>query len=215
MSLFVTFEGPEGSGKSTQIARLAARLEQVGVAYRLTREPGGTPLGTRIRSVVLLEAELEISPLSEFLLYSASRAQLVQDVIRPALSQGQVVICDRYADSSAAYQGAGRGLDPRFIADVTWAATGGLRPHITVLLDLDPALGLRRAAQRGQPDRLERADLAFHQRVRQGFLNIAAAESERFVVLDAKRPPDELEAEIWVAIGSTLAAMGKLEGAAY
>lgn len=215
MSLFVTFEGPEGSGKSTQIERLSARLERAGVVYQLTREPGGTPLGTRIRQVVLLEAELEVSPLAEFLLYSASRAQLVQDVIRPALLSGEVVICDRYADSSAAYQGAGRGLDPRFVADVTWAATGGLRPHITVLLDLDPALGLRRAAARGQPDRLERADLAFHVRVRQGFLDIAAAEPERFVVLDAERTPDELEADIWVAIGSTLSAMGKLEGAAY
>jgi dTMP kinase len=215
MSLFVTFEGPEGSGKSTQIARLAARLERAGVAHELTREPGGTPLGSRVRQVVLLEAELEVSPLSEFLLYSASRAQLVQDVIRPALSMDKVVVCDRYADSSAAYQGAGRGLDPRFIADVTWATTGGLRPHITVLLDLDPALGLRRAAQRGQPDRLERADLAFHNRVREGFRDIAAAEPERFVVLDGTRTPDELEAEVWVAIGSTLAAMGKLEGAAY
>ena len=213
--VFISFEGIDGAGKSTHIKPLADALRDQGRTVTLTREPGGTPLGSRIRQVVLLEAELEVSALSEFLLYSASRAQLVQDVIRPALSRGEVVMCDRYADSSAAYQGAGRGLDPRFIADVTWAATGGLQPHITVLLDLDPALGLLRAAQRGQPDRLERADLAFHNRVRQGFRDIATAEPERFIVLDGMRPADELEAEIWVAIGSTLTAMGKLEGAAY
>ncbi len=178
--LFVSFEGPEGAGKSTQIAHLAARLTAQGLAHTLTREPGGTPLGSRIRSIVLQDAELEIHPLSEFLLYSASRAQLVQDVIRPALQAGQVVICDRYADSSAAYQGSGRGLDPGLIRQVTSEATAGLRPHLTVLLDLDPQLGLQRAAARGQPDRLERADLEFHQRVRRGFLEIAAAEPQRF-----------------------------------
>ncbi len=207
--LFVSFEGPEGAGKSTQIARLAARLTAAGVAHHLTREPGGTPLGTRVRAA-LLDAELDIHPLSEFLLYSASRAQLVQDVIRPALQAGEVVICDRYADSSSAYQGAGRGLDPRLISDVTWEATGGLRPHVTVLLDLDPAVGLRRAAARGQPDRLESADLSFHRRVRQGFLDIAASEPERFVVLDAEQSEAELEAAIWSAVASTLSAMGQV-----
>ena len=210
MSLFITFEGPEGAGKSTQIKRLAARLEAANVSFIPTREPGGTALGTRIRSVVLQDVELEVHPLAEFLLYSASRAQLVSDVIRPALQSGEVVICDRYADSSAAYQGAGRGLNPRFVADVTWEATGGLRPHITVLLDLDPEVGLKRAAVRGQPDRLESADLGFHQRVRQAFLDIAAAEPERFLVLDGQRSEDELEAEIWAAISATLAALGKV-----
>ncbi|AWN23373.1 dTMP kinase [Deinococcus irradiatisoli] len=206
--LFISFEGPEGAGKSTQIARLAARLASAGVVHRLTREPGGTPLGTRIRDI-LLDAELEIHPLPEFLLYSASRAQLVQDVIRPALQAGEVVICDRYADSSAAYQGAGRGLDPRLVANVTWEATGGLRPHITVLLDLDPEVGLKRAASRGQPDRLERADLGFHRRVRQGFLDLAAGEPERFLVLDAEDNEAQLEAAIWQAVGRTLAALGQ------
>ena len=150
------------------------------------------------------DAELEIHPLSEFLLYSASRAQLVQDVIRPALQAGQVVICDRYADSSAAYQGSGRGLDPGLIRQVTSEATAGLRPHLTVLLDLDPQLGLQRAAARGQPDKLERADLEFHQRVRRGFLAIAAAEPQRFLVLDATRPETELADAIWAAVSAAL-----------
>lgn len=207
--LFISFEGPEGAGKSTQIERLARHLDAARVAYTLTREPGGTPLGSRIRSVVLQDLELDVHPLSEFLLYSASRAQLVQDVIRPALQAGKVVICDRYSDSSAAYQGAGRGLDPRFIGEVTWEATGGLRPHITVLLDLDPELGLERAAARGQPDRLERADLGFHRRVRQGFLDIAAAEPERFLVLDGEQGANELEKQIWSAVAATLTAMGR------
>ena len=206
--LFISFEGPEGAGKSTQIERLARRLDAAGVPCTLTREPGGTPLGMQVRSV-LLDHDLDIDPLSEFLLYSASRAQLVRDVIRLALHSGEVVICDRYADSSAAYQGAGRGLEARFIGEVTWEATGGLRPHITVLLDLDPETGLKRAAARGQPDRLERADLGFHRRVRQGFLDLAAAEPERFLVLDGQLSAEALEAQIWSAVAATLTAMGR------
>lgn len=205
--LFVTFEGPEGAGKSTQIARLARRLQAANVAYLQTREPGGTPLGDQVRAA-LLDPALDIAPIAEFLLYSASRAQLVQGVIRPALSRGEVVICDRYADSTLAYQGAGRGLPHAFLQDVTWEATGGLRPHITLLLDLDPALGLTRAALRGQKDRLEQADLAFHQRVRQGFLTLAQAEAERFAVLDATQEPDALEAQIWQVVAGTLRGMG-------
>ncbi|MFC4454896.1 dTMP kinase [Deinococcus sonorensis] len=201
--LFISFEGPEGAGKSTQQRHLAARLEQAGYPFLMTREPGGTPLGTRVREV-LLDPELEIGALSEFLLYSASRAQLVQDVIRPALGRGEVVVCDRYADSSLAYQGAGRGLNPELLRDVTWEATGGLQPHLTLLLDLDPALGLQRAAQTGQPDRLERADLSFHQRVRQGFLALAAQAPERVLLLDATRPETELADEIWSVVGGLL-----------
>lgn len=203
MSLFVSFEGPEGAGKSTQIARLAGRLEALDWPHLVTREPGGTPLGARVREV-LLDPDLEVTPLAEFLLYSASRAQLVQDQIRPALGQGQVVLCDRYSDSSLAYQGFGRGLDPRFLNDVTWEATGGLRPHLTFLLDLDPALGLERAARTGLPDRLERADLAFHERVRAGFLTLADHEPERFVVLDATRDADDLAGFIWDVVRRTL-----------
>lgn len=197
--LFLTFEGPEGAGKSTQLARLAARLTARGVAHTVTREPGGTPLGTRVREV-LLDPALPIDPLPEFLLYSASRAQLVRDVLRPALARGEVVLCDRYADSSLAYQGWGRGLDGAFLAALTREVTGGLIPDLTVLLDLDPAVGLARAARRGQPDRLERADLGFHQRVREGFLALAAREPGRFLVLDAGRDADALTDDIWQAV---------------
>ncbi|GHF33378.1 dTMP kinase [Deinococcus metalli] len=203
--LFVTFEGPEGAGKSTQLARLVERLSAQGTAHTVTREPGGTPLGTRVRDV-LLDPALTIDPLPEFLLYSASRAQLVANVIRPALDRGDVVVCDRYADSSRAYQGAGRGLDGALLDHITAAATGGLTPDLTVLLDLDPEVGLERAARRGQPDRLERADLAFHRRVRQGFLHLAQRDPDRFVVLDATLGPDELEARVWSALQDRVAA---------
>ncbi|MDL2343492.1 dTMP kinase [Deinococcus sp. MIMF12] len=202
--LFLTFEGPEGAGKSTQLRRLAARLEELGIAHTLTREPGGTPLGTRVREV-LLDPALDIDALPEFLLYSASRAQLVREVLRPALSRGEVVLCDRYADSSLAYQGAGRGLDPTLLRLLTAEVTGGLTPNLTVLLDLDPVLGLSRAAERGQPDRLEQADLAFHGRVRRGFLDLAAGEPGRFLVLDATRDEAEVSAAIWAAVGERLA----------
>ena len=201
--LFITLEGPEGAGKTTQLARLEARLRAAGQAVTVTREPGGTPLGTRVREVVL-DPAVEIEPLGEFLLYSASRAQLVREVLRPALERGETVLCDRYADSSLAYQGAGRGLSLPLLRQITAEVTGGLTPGLTVLLDLDPALGLQRAARRGQPDRLEQADLTFHRRVRQGFLDLAHAEPHRFLVLDATRPEDELEAEIWAAVSKKL-----------
>jgi len=204
--LFLTFEGPEGAGKSTQLARLAARLAALGIPHTVTREPGGTPLGTRVREV-LLDPGLQMGALPEFLLYSASRAQLVGEVLRPALARGEVVLCDRYADSSLAYQGAGRGLDAGFLAALTREVTGGLTPDLTVLLDLDPAAGLARAARRGQPDRLEQADLAFHARVREGFLALAAREPGRFLVLDAARDPGELEEELWRALEPRLARL--------
>lgn len=199
--LFLTFEGPEGAGKSTQLAALVRRLRAAGHTVTETREPGGTLLGTEVRRVVL-DPALEMGPLPEFLLYSASRAQLVAEVIRPALERGEVVVCDRYADSTLAYQGYGRGLDLGFLERVTQEATGGLRPDLTVLLDLDPALGLARAARRGQPDRLERADLAFHTRVRKGFLALAAAEPGRVLVMDATRPENDLSADIWTAVAA-------------
>ncbi|WP_189067977.1 dTMP kinase [Deinococcus radiotolerans] len=201
--LFISFEGPEGAGKSTQLTRLAARLQEHGTPHQLTREPGGTPLGSRVRDV-LLDPDLSIDPLPEFLLYSASRAQLVSNVIRPALARGEVVVCDRYADSSLAYQGAGRGLPVNLLREITLAATDGLTPDLTVLLDLDPAVGLDRAARRGQPDRLERADLDFHRRVRAGFLHLAEQTPARFLVLDATRSVDALAGEIWAAAAARL-----------
>ena len=201
--LFITLEGPEGAGKTTQLARLEARLRETGRRVTVTREPGGTPLGMRVREVVL-DPALEMGPLSEFLLYSASRAQLVHDVLRPALERGDVVLCDRYFDSSLAYQGAGRGLPLPLLRGLTREVTGGLTPDLTLLLDLDPAVGLQRAALRGQPDRLEKADLAFHQRVRAGFLELAQAEAERFAVVDAAQSADAVAAQLWAAVEGKL-----------
>lgn len=209
MGWFITFEGPEGAGKSTQLARLVGRLQAAGHPLTVTREPGGTPLGTRIREV-LLDPELHMDALPEFLLYSASRAQLVQDVIRPALKRGETIVCDRYFDSSLAYQGAGRGLPLPLLQNMTQEVTGGLKPDLTILLDLDPALGLGRAAARGQPDRLERADLHFHQRVRQGFLELAQQEPGRFLVLDATLSIDKLSELIWQAVQSRLSSSSAL-----
>lgn len=202
--VFISFEGPEGAGKSTQTKLLQAALERAGYAVTLTREPGGTPLGDAVRNVVLLNLDLEVTPLSEFLLYSASRAQLVRDVITPALQAQHVVICDRYADSSLAYQGYGRGLNLAFLREVTWEATGGLRPHVTVLLDLEPSIGLARASSRGAKDRLELADLAFHQRVRDGFLELAGLEPERFLVVDAMLPEQMIHESILSAVAGSL-----------
>ena len=205
--LFISFEGPEGAGKSTLAAQLHATLAEKGVAALLTREPGGTRLGDLIRAA-LLEPGLEVTPMAEFLLFSASRAQLVHSVIRPALHADRVVICDRYADSSLAYQGAGRGLPSEFLNEVTWEATGGLLPHITFLADIDPEVGLRRADNKGGRDRIEQADLGFHRRVRQAFLLAARGAPERFVVLDATQPPAALNAKVEAVVITTLAALG-------
>ena len=197
--LFITFEGPEGAGKSTQIRRLAARLERSGVPHRLTREPGGTVIGDRLRELVL-DTRSQMSPMTEFLIYSASRAQLVREVIRPALARGELVVCDRYVDSSYAYQGYGRGLNLAQLRAVSEAATGGLTPDLTVLLDVEPELGLQRAARVGELDRIEQAGLEFNRRVRPGFLDLAAEEPERFLVLDATRPQSDLAEAIWQAV---------------
>lgn len=202
--VFISFEGPEGAGKSTQTKLLQLALERAGYGVTLTREPGGTPLGDAVRNVVLLNLELEVTPLAEFLLYSASRAQLVRDVITPALQAQHVVICDRYADSSMAYQGYGRGLNLPFLREVTWEATGGLRPHVTVLLDLEPSVGLARASSRGAKDRLELADLAFHERVRDGFLALASLEPERFLVVNATLGEQVIHEQILSAIAGSL-----------
>jgi len=192
---FIAFEGPEGSGKSTQIGYLVGRLEGMGCTPLVTKEPGGTPVGERVRAV-LLDPALSMVPLAEFLLYSASRAQHVAEVIRPALGAGRLVISDRFAGASVAYQGDGRGLPHPFIRDLTQRVTGGLKPHLTVLLDIGPERGLKRVAARGARDRLELADLGFHKRVREGFLR-QAGEDPSWVRLDASKPEEALAEEIW------------------
>ena len=200
--MFVVLEGPEGGGKSTQAARLGARLARLGHTPLLTREPGGTSTGAAIRAL-LLERGRAIDPTCEFLLYAADRAQHVSEVIEPALAAGRPVISDRYAGASFAYQGYGRGLDLAWLTAVNRAATRGLTPDRTLLLDVSPDIGLARAAARGAPDRLEGADAAFHQRVRSGFL--ALAEGNGWIVIDAAADPDAVERRIWSAIAPLLA----------
>lgn len=190
MSLFITFEGPDGAGKSTQIDLVAKHLEQLGYRVFYTREPGGTPIGDQIRRILHDVKNSAITARAEILLYSASRAQLVEQIILPRLAQGEVVLCDRYADSTYAYQGYGRQLDFDQLRLITRFATQALTPDLTIYLDLDVEEGLRRksAANRagqGEWNRMDQLDLAFHQRVRRGYLEMARAEPERWLVVDA------------------------------
>ena len=183
---FVSLEGPEGAGKTTLAKRLADWFAEQGAEAVLTREPGGTELGGAVRELLLTRP---MGAKAEFLLYLADRAEHVEKVIRPALLAGKVVIADRYADSSYAYQGFGRGLSLSWMKAATEGATGGLVPDLTILLDLDPEAGLRRG---GRSDRLEKESLDFHRRVREGFLALAEAEPERFRVIDAGRDPERV-----------------------
>jgi dTMP kinase len=202
--LFVTFEGGEGSGKSTQVAALAARLRAHDVDPLVTREPGGTPLAEGIRAL-LLDPERRPVPLAEAFLMQASRAQMVETLLRPALAQGRVVLCDRYGDSTLAYQGAGRGLDARMLADWNRAATGNLVPDLTLLFDLAPEAGLeRRQRAAGATNRLDREPTEFHARVRARYLELAAAQPARWIVLDALRSAAELEAQVWRIVAPRL-----------
>ena len=199
----IAFEGVEGSGKSTQLELLRQALEGRGREVVVTREPGGTPAGERMRAV-LLDPGVELHPRAEALLFAAARAELVDAVIRPALERGAVVLCDRYLDSSLAYQGGARGLGRGPVEEVNRFATGGLLPDLVVLLDLDPASGLRRRS--GELDRIEAQDLAFHRRVRQAFRDLAAADPGRFAVVDGAATVAE------VAAGVQSAALALLEG---
>jgi dTMP kinase len=194
--LFITLEGGDGSGKSTQMGALTEWLEARGHTVVQAREPGGTELGLELREIILHRRGY-IAPRSEALLYAADRAHNIATVVRPALERGDVVIQDRYLDSSVAYQGAGRVLDPTEVREVSLWATEGLLPHLTVLLDLDPAVGRERLdASRTRYDRLEAEESDFHERVRAAYLALAAAEPARFLVLDATLPVDVLQASI-------------------
>jgi dTMP kinase len=199
--LLIAFEGGEGVGKSTQIARAAPWLRSLGRDVVETREPGGTELGRELRRLVLDPAG-QVTPRAEALVYAADRAQHVDTVIRPALDRAAIVLTDRYVDSTLAYQGAGRGLDDSQV--LTAWATGGLLPDLTVLLDLDPALGLRRAGARAAPDRLERASLEFHQAVRAEFLRLAAAAPQRYFVIDADQDVAVIATQVRVALTAVL-----------
>ncbi|MDN8549215.1 dTMP kinase [Microbacterium sp. NM3R9] len=194
--LWVTLEGGDGAGKTTQAAALESWLRQAGRAVVRTREPGGSDVGVLIRDIVLHHRG-DISPRAEALLYAADRAHHVETVVRPALARGEVVIQDRYLDSSVAYQGAGRVLDAHEVRELSlWAAEGAL-PDLTVLLDLDPRAARERLDAADKPfDRLEAEKSEFHERVRAAFLQLAAAEPERFLVVDATRPPLDIATEI-------------------
>ena len=196
--LFVTFEGSEGCGKSTQIRHLSAWLRETARPCLSTREPGGTAAGDRIRDLLQHAPEGHaLVPEAELFLFAASRAQHVREVIRPALARGEVVISDRFHDSTTVYQGVARQLEPEMARTVNGFAIGDTLPDVTFLLDMDAAEAHRRIAQRDQPaDRMESEPLAFYQAVRQGYLRAAADEPARFVVLDATRPEEQLAAQI-------------------
>lgn len=195
MSLFITFEGPDGSGKTTQARLLAEYLESHGRPTVLTREPGGTAISEQIRDLVLSNRYQTIRHETEALLFSAARAQIVAEVIRPALAQGRIVVCDRYADSTLAYQGFGLGLDLDALRVITRFATGGLVPDVTVYVDVPVEVGLARR-HRGEMNRLDRKDLEYHARVREGFLKLAQAEPQRWWVIDGTRSTEQVQQEI-------------------
>ena len=202
----VTLEGGEGAGKSTQIAALARLASDAGVEVVACREPGGTALGERLRAALFATAEGETppAPAAELLVFTAARAQLVAEVIRPALDRGALVICDRFSDSTTAYQHHGRGLDAATVQAANEAATQGLTPDLTLLLDLAPEQGFQRGERR--LDYLEREDIEFHRRVRRGFLELAASEPERWLVLDATRPEMQITHAAWERMQGLLEA---------
>ncbi len=204
--LLVTVEGGEGAGKSTLVAMLAGRAHEAGVDVVACREPGGTALGERLRAALLDDDRVTTGPApeAELLLFAAARAQLVAEVLRPALASGSLVICDRYQDSTVAYQHGGRGLDRALVAAVNRAATGGLSPDLTLLLDISPAAGLARAGSAG--DYMEREAIAFHERVGACYRELAAEEPQRWLVLDARDPPALLAERAWQRIGRVLPA---------
>jgi dTMP kinase len=199
--MFITFEGPEGSGKSTQIQRLGEWFRENNRACVVTKEPGGTPISDRIRAILLDSAATGMDAMTELLLYAASRRQHVVEVIRPVLGRGVTVLCDRYTDATLAYQGYGRLLDLERLQTLNLWATNGLKPDLTLLFDLDEQVGLDRAHARNagmevDEGRLEQEDLRFHRRVREGYLALAAAEPERFAVIDADATIDEVFARM-------------------
>ncbi len=197
---FITFEGPEGGGKSTQIRLLAERLTAQGITVRITREPGGTHIGEAVRHLLQHDErpDAEMSFRTEVLLFCASRAQIVAEVIRPALERGEWVLCDRFTDSTLAYQGYGRGLPLDLLRTLNDFATDGLTPDLTILLDISTDEGFRRVAARAaSQDRIERAARAFHERLREGYLEMARGEPERFCRVTTERPVAETADDVW------------------
>ena len=207
--MFISFEGPDGSGKTTQLAPLAEFLTQLGYQVLITREPGGTAIGDQIRQVLADLQNTGMHPRSETLLFLAARAQLVEQVIKPHLAQGYILLCDRYADSTMAYQGYGHQNDLDQIRSLIDFATGGLKPDLTLLLDVGAEAGLKRKAEGSEWNRLDAYSLEFHQRVRQGYAELAQAEPGRWVVIDADQPPDTVQEEIRQIVRSRLSETDK------
>jgi dTMP kinase len=207
--LFVSFEGGEACGKSTQVARLAEKLESIGRQVIAIREPGSTRAGEAIRNLLLhSEQGLTLTPAAELLLFGASRAQLIEEVIRPALHAGKIVLADRFTDSTTVYQGIARGIGLKFIREMEEFVCAGLRPGVTFLLDLDLETirnrRLRRVRPVSSPDRMEELPAEFHQKVREGYLQLAREFPERIKIVDAARSADEVEAAIWKGINAVL-----------
>ena len=203
--LFLCLEGGEGAGKSTQARLLVDWLEGLGHAVLLTREPGGTEVGTILRGIVLDHDTGELSPRTEALIYAADKAEHVDRVVLPALADGAIVLTDRYVDSTLAYQGAGRAVGVAELEAVARWATAGLRPHLTIVLDIDPVVGLTRFEG---ADRIEAEPIEFHQRVRRHFLDLAAVDPDHYLVVDAARTPDEIHAAVRTAVEPWLAQIG-------
>ena len=207
MALFITFEGGEGCGKSVQARALYRRLSKLAIPALLTYEPGGTSLGKKLARQLKWAQGTDISPLTELLLFNASRAQLIDEVILPNLAKGEIVICDRYADSTTAYQSYGRGLDLEMVKAVNNAATRGLKPNLTVLLNIPAEAGLAR--KRGErQDRFEQEDIAFHQRVREGYLKLATSDPERWLVIDGSQSKAKIGEIIWQRVSQLLSSQG-------
>lgn len=212
MGFFITFEGIEGCGKSTQLRLAAARLTAAGHGVVVTREPGGCPIADAIRAILLDAGNSAMVPMTELLLYGAARAQHVAEVVEPALAAGKIVLCDRFTDSTLVYQGYGRDLDRELIARLNTLAAGSIRPDLTIVLDCSVEVGLARAMTRisaastAREERFEQESLLFHERIRDGFLSLAAAEPRRFVVLDGSRGIEETEALVTEVIMTRLPA---------
>lgn len=203
----ISFEGSEGSGKSTQIARLAAHLQQLGREVVATREPGGTEIGEQIRNIIVHNSKGdEMCPETELLLFTAARAQVVREVITPALARGAVVLTDRYLDSSTVYQGIARNLAPGPVSEINRFAVGDVMPHLTVIIDVPTEVSLARIRQRasGLPDRMERESISFYTKVREGYLQLAKQWPKRVIVLDGTLSPDVLDKKIWAEVQKRL-----------
>jgi dTMP kinase len=210
---FITFEGIDGSGKSTQLRMLANYLKEAGCEVVVTREPGGTPVGNRLRAA-LLDAHEEVDPLTELLVFAADRAQHVRRVLRPAIESGQVIISDRYADATVAYQGAGRGFSPELIAEIVQLATEGLKPDLTVLFDLSVEESISRTSRRSNDkhkgDRLDAEAVDFHVRVHGAYLELARAEPQRVKIVETNRPPEETHKRVKEIVVPFLKSRGHL-----